>query len=108
MQESEEIICQIIDKEQGSSFFKNPSNWMRPLLGNDVIINLTPLELEDIKQVNDLAELSLAFKSEGNCLVFVSKLLAIDELSEEIDLVPTLEEAYDFIAMERMQRDLGI
>lgn len=40
--------------------------------------------------------------------VLVSNAVTIDELPEEIIVVPSLKEAEDLIQMDEIQRDLGI
>lgn len=46
-------------------------------------------------------------QAQKKSFVLVSSHLTHDDLSEEIVLVPTLQEAIDLIEMDEMQRDLG-
>ncbi|CAN0606593.1 unnamed protein product, partial [Ectocarpus sp. 12 AP-2014] len=40
--------------------------------------------------------------------VLVSDKVSYDDVPEEINLVPTLQEARDVVEMEEIERDLGI
>lgn len=52
-------------------------------------------------------ELSNIHRNEGKSFVLVNDAVGIDELPEELVVVPTLQEAEDMIQMDEIQRDLG-
>ena len=53
-------------------------------------------------------EISKAHQMNEKSFVLVSNAVTIDELPEEIIVVPSLKEAEDLIQMDEIQRDLGI
>ena len=46
-------------------------------------------------------------KSNKQSFVIVSDKVDFDDVPDEIIVVPTMQEAYDIIEMEDMERDLG-
>jgi len=52
-------------------------------------------------------ELSNLHRAENKSFVLVSAGVGIDELPEELVVVPSLQEAEDMIQMDEIQRDLG-
>lgn len=75
--------------------------------GNNMIISLTslrPLILEDILEFLELSNLHRKAK---NSFVIVTDKIDMNTVPDEIIVVPTLQEAFDIIEMEEMERDLG-
>ena len=52
-------------------------------------------------------EISNVHREENRSFILVSNAVGIDELPEELIVVPTLQEAEDMIQMDEIQRDLG-
>ena len=52
-------------------------------------------------------KLSFNHRKGGKSLVIVNDTINIDEVPEEIHVVPTLQEAEDLIGLEEIERDLG-
>lgn len=70
----------------------------------------------DLRSVEDLNESDLVSfleisnyhtKKNKKSLVLVNEQVTYDELPDELNLTPTLQEAYDIVEMEEIQRDLG-
>ena len=55
----------------------------------------------------ELSELNSLLLSKSRVLVVIVATDQMEDLYSELNLVPTLQEAEDFISFERMQRDLG-
>jgi hypothetical protein len=55
----------------------------------------------------ELSELNSLLLSKSRVLVVIVATDQMEDLYSEWNLVPTLQEAEDFISFERMQRDLG-
>jgi hypothetical protein len=55
----------------------------------------------------ELSELNSLLLSNSRVLVVIVATDQMEDLYSEWNLVPTLQEAEDFISFERMQRDLG-
>lgn len=74
---------------------------------NNIIVSLTslrPLILEDILE---FLQLSNQHRKAKNSFVIVTDKIDLNTVPDEIIVVPTLQEAFDIIEMEEMERDLG-
>ena len=74
---------------------------------NNIIISLTslrPLLLEDILE---FLQLSNQHRKAKNSFVIVTDKMDLNTVPDELIVVPTMQEAYDIIEMEDMERDLG-
>ena len=90
--------AQLVKKMEDSySKFKN----------DNVIVNLSSLEQLSLEQILVFLQLSNTHRKAKHSFVLVSDSVTIDQSIEEIVIVPTLQEAYDIIEMEDMERDLG-
>jgi hypothetical protein len=74
---------------------------------DNIVIDLT--KFKDIHTNHFLAflELSNLHRNENKSFVLVNDAVVIDELPEELVVVPTLQEAEDMVQMDEIQRDLG-
>lgn len=77
------------------------------LKNNNIIVNLTGLNKLSLQDVIEFLELSNTHRGSKLSFVLVSNGIDIDETPDEIIVVPTMQEAYDIIEMEEMERDLG-
>lgn len=53
-------------------------------------------------------EISKRHIKNGKSFILVSEKVSYDDVPEEINLVPTLQEARDIVEMEEIERDLGL
>jgi len=74
---------------------------------DNIIVNLTSLKPIIIQDVIEFLEVSNQHRYAKHSFVLVINKINIDEIPEELVIVPTLKEAYDIIEMEEMERDLG-
>ncbi|NNE32127.1 MAG: ribonuclease Z [Winogradskyella sp.] len=72
-----------------------------------LIIRLSSLEKIKLEDVIEFLRLSNTHRSAKKSFVIVSDQVNLDEMPDEIVVVPTLHEAYDIIEMEDIERDLG-
>ncbi|WP_027125158.1 hypothetical protein [Gelidibacter mesophilus] len=80
-----------------------------PRFENDnVIINLSVLKQIGLQDIVEFLEVSNRHRRAKHSFVIVSSQANLDDMPDEIVVVPTLKEAYDVIEMEEMERDLGI
>ncbi|SHE75700.1 hypothetical protein SAMN05444278_10555 [Psychroflexus salarius] len=73
-----------------------------------LIVNL--INFESDLQINDLLnflKLSNHYKSNKKSFVLVAPQIDVHQIPEELAIVPTLNEAFDIIEMENIERDLG-
>lgn len=77
------------------------------LKNDNIIINLFSLKQISVSDINEFLLLSKKYKTAKRSFVIVSDKIAYDDVSNEITIVPTLQEAYDLVEMEEIERDLG-
>ncbi len=75
---------------------------------NNIIVILSSLKPVRLHDIIEFLRLSNTHRSSKKSFVIVSNKVNVDEMPDEIIVVPTLQEAYDIIEMEEMERDLGI
>lgn len=75
---------------------------------DNLIINLTTLNKIPLDQIIDFLQISNAHRASKHSFVIVANNIDFEEAPDEIIVVPTLQEAYDIIEMEEIERDLGI
>ena len=79
-----------------------------PKFKNDnVIIALTGLKKLEVEDIVEFLNLSNMHRSKKHSFVLVSNNIDLDTTPNELIVVPTIQEAYDIIEMEEMERDLG-
>jgi len=74
---------------------------------DNLIISLTSLNKIPLEQIVEFLEFSNKHRKAKHSFVIVTDKVDLDEMPDEIVVVPTLQEAYDIIEMEEMERDLG-
>lgn len=80
-----------------------------PKFENDnVIINLLVMNKIDLQDIIEFLEISNTHRRAKHSFVIVTDQVNLDEMPDEIAVVPTVKEAYDMIEMEEMERDLGL
>ena len=75
---------------------------------NNIIVNLTSLGLINISDIVEFLQISNTHRASKQSFVIVSNKINIEEPLDEVIVVPTLQEAYDIIEMEDMERDLEL
>jgi len=74
---------------------------------NNIIVNLTSLVVINVSDVVEFLQISNTHRASKQSFVIVSNKINIEESLDEVIVVPTLQEAYDIIEMEEIERDLG-
>ena len=90
-----ELVAKLTNKYEGFS-------------NDNIIVNLFSVKKMLPNAVNDFLLLSKQHKASKHSFVIVSPLVNIDEAPAELTIVPTLQEAFDIIEMEEIERDLGL
>ncbi|WP_290696274.1 ribonuclease Z [Lacinutrix sp.] len=75
---------------------------------HNIIIKLSSLGKITLQDINEFLRISNKHREAKHSFVVVTNTIAIDEIPDEIIVVPTVKEAFDIIDMEVMERDLGI
>jgi len=73
----------------------------------NVVINLTSFKQIPLEEIVEFLQVSNKHRKANHSFVIVSNNVDLDIMPEEITIVPTLQEAFDIIEMEEMERDLG-
>jgi len=80
-----------------------------PKIKNDnLIVNLFSFEELKPGDLLEFLQLSNTHQGNGKSFVLVTNRIAYEEVPDEINLAPTLQEAHDIIEMEEIERDLGL
>ncbi|GAA3655303.1 ribonuclease Z [Flavivirga jejuensis] len=74
---------------------------------NNIIVVLTSLKELNLQDIIEFLEISNTHRASKQSFVVVSDKINLEDIPEEIILVPTIQEAYDIIEMEEIERDLG-
>ena len=79
-----------------------------PRYKNDnIIVNLSSLKTLSTTDVIEFLEISNLHRKANHSFVVVIDRIHEDNIPDELIIVPTLQEAYDIIEMEEIERDLG-
>ena len=79
-----------------------------PKFKNDnLIVNLSVMTQVTLQDIVEFLDLSNQHRDAKHSFVIVTDKANLDEMPDELVVVPTLKEAYDIIEMEEMERDLG-
>ncbi|WP_196891738.1 ribonuclease Z [Aureivirga marina] len=89
-----------------SDFYTNFTKDFQNTESDNVIIDLLSIKNIEVKNIELFINIAEKHHENGTSFVVISKDLNIDELPDEVNVVPTLIEAIDVIDMEEMQRDL--
>lgn len=73
----------------------------------NVVIDIRSFSDANADNLLGFLEMSNVHREENKSFVIVNDAVGIDELPEELVVVPTLQEAEDMIQMDEIQRDLG-
>ena len=74
---------------------------------NNIIVSLSSLNKLVLNDIVEFLDLSNTHRSTNHSFVIVSDKMNLDNIPDELIVVPTTQEAYDIIEMEEMERDLG-
>ncbi len=76
------------------------------LKNDNIIVNLFSLERITADDINEFLRISNAHKASRHSFVIVTDKVSYEHIPEEMTIVPTLQEAYDLVEMEEIERDL--
>jgi len=74
---------------------------------DNLIVCLTSLNKIPLEHIVEFLQISNRHRKAKHSFVIVTDKANLDEMPDEIIVVPTMQEAYDIIEMEEMERDLG-
>jgi hypothetical protein len=73
----------------------------------NIIIHLTRIKSIVLEDIIEFLQLSNKHRAQKHSFVIVTESFDSSKSPDEIVVVPSLQEAYDIIEMEDMERDLG-
>jgi hypothetical protein len=74
---------------------------------DNIIINLTSLKPLSTEDVVEFLKISNQHRKSKHSFVIVTNKIKLEDIPDELVMVPTMQEAYDIIEMEEIERDLG-
>ena len=75
---------------------------------NNLILDFSNLINIDLNKILLLSHISETHKKTNSSFVLVCKGIELNDLPEQLMVVPTLQEAKDIVEIEDIERDLGI
>ncbi len=73
----------------------------------NVVVDLSSVKELESESLLGFLEISNLHRAENKSFVIINNAIGIDDLPEELVVVPTIQEAEDMIQMDEIQRDLG-
>lgn len=90
---------------------KNFASYIYKRLNNfknkNLVIDISKYGKLTLKELLEFLSVSDKHRSKKNTFVIVNDAINIDDVPNELMVVPTLQEAEDVVQMEEIQRDLG-
>jgi hypothetical protein len=74
---------------------------------NNLVIDLQKYKMLELDELLSFLDISNHHRSHKKSFVIVNDTINIDDVPEELNVVPTMQEAEDMIQMEEIERDLG-
>jgi len=74
---------------------------------DNVIVSLSSLNKIPSEHIVEFLDISKKHRKAKHSFVIVTDKVNLDEMPDDIVIVPTLQEAHDIIEMDEIERDLG-
>ena len=78
------------------------------LSGKNIIIDLLEFNGFSLEKLSFFSELATVFRKSNNSFVIVNNQINLNEIPDDILVVPSLQEAEDIVEMETIERELGM
>ena len=101
------ILLQSTDTKSTGEFIQYASHQIMQQSQENYVVDLLVFDDINKQNIKQLKSINDSILAENYSLVVLINQLKVDELPEEINTVPTLQEAEDVIQMEMIERDLG-
>ena len=96
----------IADENNFEKFFQNFHNTLNSLKEEHLLIRFFDKINISIKEILLFLDVANDKRESGTSFVVIVKGIDIDDIPDEINVVPTLTEAIDVLEMDVMERDL--
>lgn len=99
----------LADEEDGIKSFASFLEFIIPkaYASENLVIDLLKYEKLSLEELLHFLPISNTQRADAKSFILVNKAVHIDQVPEELMVVPTLGEAKDVIELEEIQRDLG-
>lgn len=95
------------DENSAKEFYKLFLNEEQKLLKEHVVLKISNIKDISTEDFSVFLTISERKKKNKTSFIILNSEIDIDDVPEEINIVPTLQEAEDVIEMEAMERELG-
>ena len=95
------------DEESLDIFLNNLEKYIFNFKGEHLILDFSGKINANLKELLLFLKLSNQHRKNGTSFVIIFEGIDIDEIPEEINVVPTFTEALDILEMDAIERDLG-
>ncbi|MEX0313948.1 ribonuclease Z [Flagellimonas sp.] len=96
------------EKTSLKTFLDNLRKGYPKIKHDNIIVNLFSFSKLSAGDVLEFLDISTTHRSTNKSFILVTSKVSYDEIPDEINVVPTIQEAKDLIEMEEIERDLGI
>lgn len=97
----------IPDEKSVAAFYNNLSQNLNDFDYQHLVVNFLHFQNTATKDFLLFLDIAKEKKDNGTSFVLLSTNVSIDEIPEQLNIVPTLTEAEDIIEMETIERELG-
>ncbi len=106
---SKEENISILTQERATipQLVKKINQSYKKIKNDNIVVNLATLEKVSVDDVIEFLQISNTHREVKHSFVIVNNSIDIHDTPDELIVVPTLQEAFDIIEMEEMERDLG-
>ena len=107
IQKTEKYTQLKTDQESVHDFFEEFKKMYSKFANEHLIIDFSEKININIEELILFLKIGTQHKESGASFVIVSKNVKLNDLQDEINVVPTFTEALDILEMEAIERDLG-
>ncbi len=93
-------------KKTVNLFFKEFENRYSEFEGEHIIIDFSEIFNTNIEELLLFLEINNHHRNKGTSFILVCKGIDIDDIPDEINIIPTFTEALDILEMDGVERDL--
>lgn len=94
--------------ESFTDFFSALTSTVDQLQNQNIVVDLLSYTDLQIDELTKLSPFSAAHLERQKSFIILNANLPIDQVPEELAVVPTLQEAEDYIQMDELQREFGL
>lgn len=108
MEEKDDIVIIKPDLSAIDTLLEDLNQRLSELSGFNLIIDLLECTEDSTVLISSLETISNRHKNNQRSFVITASEYNLDSIPEELMVVPTMQEAYDVIEMESIERNLGL